>query len=132
VRIGRVPTPSLAVPQSFKVTEVLPGGSSEGFKAADPGDPKYTVTVWDNACVGCYEPAFLDQGVTAITTPYSYGPPTARGVTPLPHNAVLVAQGSTWQLIIDPPSGGDIRITITDAAKHPETTKTILNSVWYP
>lgn len=130
-KIGQGPASVLAVPHSYQLTQ-LPGGSSEGVKATDPTNPGYSVTVWRNGCAGCYNPGILAQGLVALAnTPYPYGPVPA-GETILPHNAVLITHGSSEDLIISLPMDGNIEITITDATAHPNRTREILSTVWYP
>lgn len=62
--------PVLRVPKNWTVIKQLPGGSSEGVIASNPANPNEKVTVWLNACTGCYEPtAISDQLVQSFDSP---------------------------------------------------------------
>lgn len=46
----------VAIPASWTVVKNEPGGSSEGLVAHNPKNPSEKVTLWFNACAGCYSP----------------------------------------------------------------------------
>ena len=46
----------VAIPASWTVVKNEPGGSSVGLVAHNPKNPSEKVTLWFNACAGCYSP----------------------------------------------------------------------------
>ncbi|QQE80019.1 hypothetical protein GI364_05980 [Alicyclobacillus sp. SO9] len=115
----------------------IPGGSSIGVVVSDPKNPSEKVTLWMNACAGCYSPSVVSaELVTAPDSPL-LGAQKGESYTWLNDHAV------TYTL---PPSkkskyptygltrtftgaSGDEEVTVTVPARDKQTATDILNSV---
>lgn len=56
VYLGQAKKPVIYVPPNWTKVQQLPGGSSQGVTASNPNDPNEKVSVFLNACAGCYDP----------------------------------------------------------------------------
>lgn len=58
----------IAIPSTWKVTQDHAGGSSIGLIASNPKHPKEKLTLYVNACAGCYSPDVVSQ--QTVNTPF--------------------------------------------------------------
>ncbi len=126
--------PVAAVPQGYAVKEI-PGGSSRGVSATDPADSSVQVTVFENACAGCYNPGFMAQGTNTLSTPIYVG--SQQGVTPLgDHGFISVTKGKhgvlEYQLVADYLNGGDLGADVSVPASDGALAQEILRTVRLP
>ncbi len=134
IAIGSSTSPIAAVPQGYTVRQ-LPGGSSNGVSAQDPKDSAIQVTIYQNACAGCYNPGFMAQGVNTLSTPIYVGALT--GTTPLGDHGFVtkVAQKGglvQYMLIADYLDGGDLEASVTVPKTQGALAQEILGTVRLP
>lgn len=134
ISIAQDGAPVAAVPQGYVVKQI-PGGSSHGVSATDPADSSVQVTVFENACAGCYNPGFMAQGTNTLSTPIYVG--AQRGVTPLgDHGFISVTQGKhgvvQYQLVADYLNGGDLEADVSVPASDGALAQEILRTVRLP
>lgn len=134
ISVARGSQPFIGVPSDFRVTEE-PGGSSQGVIAKDPKDLSISVTVWSNACAGCYNPAIMAPSVYARNTPvYVQRTP---GMQPIGDHGYITAQPGvhglvTYTRVAYWPGGGDDDFIVTVPAGQKALAMKILSTAWLP
>jgi hypothetical protein len=134
ISIGQSLTPIAAVPQGFTVQQIA-GGSSHGLVATDPKDASLQVTIYENACAGCYNPGVSAPGANTLSTPIYVG--TEVGTEPLGDHGLLseIKQKSgleTYMLVVDYLQGGDLEASVTVPKAQGALAREILQTVWLP
>ena len=134
ISIGQSRAPIAAVPQAYRVKR-LPGGSSHGVSATDPKNPSVQVTIYENACAGCYNPGFMAQGTNTLSTPIYVG--RQPGVSPLGDHGFITEfrpkKGlETYMLVADYLDGGDIEASVTVPKAQAALAREILQTVRLP
>lgn len=122
----------IAVPQGYTVQE-QPGGSSQGVTAKAP-DGQVVVSVWQNACAGCYNPGFMAQGTNTLSTPIYVG--RHAGTQPIGDHGYLVAasvHGSIqYTRVVDDLDGGDLEASVTVPEAQSALARRILRTLQLP
>ncbi len=124
----------IAVPQGY-IVQQLPGESSHGVRATDPRAASIEVTVWENACAGCYNPGFLAQGVNTLSTPIYTG--RHAGLTPIGDHGYIAEtrQGQgllRYTRVAYDVSGGDLEASVTVPVAQAALARRILATLRLP
>ncbi|MDA8346222.1 MAG: hypothetical protein M0Z66_12170 [Thermaerobacter sp.] len=134
ISVVHATAPIAAVPQNYTVQENS-GGSSQGVSATDPKDPAQQVSVYSNACAGCYNPGIMAPGVNTLSTPIYIG--SAKGTTPLGDHGFLSVTPQKgglvgYQLVVDYLNGGDLEAAVTVRRGDGALAREILGTVRLP
>jgi len=136
ITVGQSNSPQIAVPRAWSVVKQMPGGSSIGVVASNPQDPGEKVTLWINACVGCYSPSgpsgtanTPDSPLLSVQTGETYtwlNDQTVAYTLPPNKNSAYPTYGLTRTFTS---YGGDEEATITAPPSDKQTATLILNSI---
>lgn len=125
--------PALEVPSGWTVRP-LPGGSSVGVEATDRRDRAVRVTVWRNACVGCYaeDPLGLVQGPDTPTAGLAPGAVVQWvGDHAIRFTVRRRVRGQSYVetvLVTVPPEQGTWQVSVTVPAADPALAERILST----